>query len=446
MNGLIEWIIFLALSAVAIVTAAGMILTMSMYRAGLALIASFVALAGLFILLNADLLAAIQVMMNVGGMLVMILFMVMMMMDPGGEMMWGMKRDMDMPGPGAFSMHMPWGKSPEDDQSEQQTQAKDWTCPMHPEVNEPTAGSCPKCGMTLIPRAEALGEQSTHDMDMTGTSKTYTCPMHPEIQQDQPGKCPKCGMTLVEQTRTDQADGQIMAMEHGTPTMDHDMSTLSTDHESQTMLEQMMSGMSISHESHESNNKKQDNHGMGMSNHDMNMGGMNMSPRQNYDMMVDMAMSTAQLPWAIIFGVISALLLIVLVIFTPWPLATIQPTQDATNAVGQLLLSRYMIGFEGAAFLILAGIAGAVLLGKRERPSATTKQEQSPEAGATETDMTDMTGITSTADTKDTRVYSCPMHPEVRQNGPNKCPTCGMNLMPGEEIPASSGQQKGERS
>jgi NADH-quinone oxidoreductase subunit J len=104
MNGAIEWIIFFSLSTIAVVTAAGMILTMSMYRAGLALMASFVALAGLFILLNADLMAAIQVMMNVGGMLVMVLFMVMIMMDPGGEMMLGMKRDMHIRGPAAFSM------------------------------------------------------------------------------------------------------------------------------------------------------------------------------------------------------------------------------------------------------------------------------------------------------------------------------------------------------
>jgi hypothetical protein len=27
-------------------------------------------------------------------------------------------------------------------------------------------------------------------------------------------------------------------------------------------------------------------------------------------------------------------------------------------------------------------------------------------------------------------VYSCPMHPEVRSNGPGKCPKCGMNLEP----------------
>jgi hypothetical protein len=29
-------------------------------------------------------------------------------------------------------------------------------------------------------------------------AKQYTCPHHPEVVQDKPGKCPKCGMDLVE--------------------------------------------------------------------------------------------------------------------------------------------------------------------------------------------------------------------------------------------------------
>src|SRR5713101_4870016 len=166
MSGVFEWIIFLSLSAIAVVMAAGMILTMSMYRAGLALMASFVALAGLFILLNADLLAAIQVMMNVGGMLVMVLFMVMIMMDPGGEMMWGMKRDMHIPGPAALSMTMPRRRPPEEDTIAQQqdtTQVSEWTCPMHPEVSQPGPGNCPKCGMALIPRSEMANGQPSQD-------------------------------------------------------------------------------------------------------------------------------------------------------------------------------------------------------------------------------------------------------------------------------------------
>ena len=27
-------------------------------------------------------------------------------------------------------------------------------------------------------------------------------------------------------------------------------------------------------------------------------------------------------------------------------------------------------------------------------------------------------------------VYTCPMHPEVRQPGPGRCPKCGMTLVP----------------
>lgn len=28
--------------------------------------------------------------------------------------------------------------------------------------------------------------------------------------------------------------------------------------------------------------------------------------------------------------------------------------------------------------------------------------------------------------------YTCPMHPEVQQEGPGKCPKCGMPLVPSE--------------
>ena len=61
--------------------------TMSMVRSGIFLMGGFSALAGLFLLLSADLLASMQLMMYIGGMLVMILFMVKMSMDPGGAMM-----------------------------------------------------------------------------------------------------------------------------------------------------------------------------------------------------------------------------------------------------------------------------------------------------------------------------------------------------------------------
>ena len=34
-----------------------------------------------------------------------------------------------------------------------------------------------------------------------------------------------------------------------------------------------------------------------------------------------------------------------------------------------------------------------------------------------------------------TAVYTCPMHPQVRQASPGKCPICGMNLVVVESEP-----------
>jgi P-type Cu+ transporter len=39
----------------------------------------------------------------------------------------------------------------------------------------------------------------------------------------------------------------------------------------------------------------------------------------------------------------------------------------------------------------------------------------------------------------DTRIYTCPMHPEVRQVGPGSCPKCGMALEPLEVTAADEG-------
>jgi hypothetical protein len=35
-----------------------------------------------------------------------------------------------------------------------------YTCPMHPEVRQPSPGACPKCGMKLEPESTRKGEQS----------------------------------------------------------------------------------------------------------------------------------------------------------------------------------------------------------------------------------------------------------------------------------------------
>lgn len=81
---------FTLLSLIAILGALGMATTMSMYRSGIFLMGSFIGVSGLFILLSADLLGLLQIMMYIGGMLVMILFMALFSHDPGGDMMAGM--------------------------------------------------------------------------------------------------------------------------------------------------------------------------------------------------------------------------------------------------------------------------------------------------------------------------------------------------------------------
>ena len=86
----VQIIAFTVFAFITVAGALGMTTTMSMFRSGIFLMASFMGAAGLFILLSADLLGLLQVMMYIGGMLVMILFMVLFMQDPGGAMMAGM--------------------------------------------------------------------------------------------------------------------------------------------------------------------------------------------------------------------------------------------------------------------------------------------------------------------------------------------------------------------
>ncbi|MCF6326658.1 MAG: hypothetical protein L3J21_05125 [Devosiaceae bacterium] len=108
----------------------------------------------------------------------------------------------------------------------------EYTCPMHPEVVSNQPGSCPKCGMDLVPRETGTdtgqpeeksvqktqsssnaahahsshvktapaevdhGEHKKADGESGDATAKYTCPMHPEVVSDEPGSCPKCGMFL----------------------------------------------------------------------------------------------------------------------------------------------------------------------------------------------------------------------------------------------------------
>lgn len=81
--------------------------------------------------------------------------------------------------------------------------SSDYTCPMHPEVRQSTASSCPKCGMALEPVTVSAPKEKIE----------YTCPMHPQIVRDAPGFCPICGMALEPRTVTlEEENGELRDM------------------------------------------------------------------------------------------------------------------------------------------------------------------------------------------------------------------------------------------
>ncbi|WP_353299353.1 MULTISPECIES: copper-transporting P-type ATPase [Sulfitobacter] len=91
---------------------------------------------------------------------------------------------------------------------------------MHPEVQQDGPGDCPKCGMHLVPKAEAdaaahtgygvhghHGAEKVPAGDLDGVpagfdGAVYTCPMHPDVRQPHAGSCPICGMGLELESAT----------------------------------------------------------------------------------------------------------------------------------------------------------------------------------------------------------------------------------------------------
>ncbi len=99
-----------------------------------------------------------------------------------------------------------------------------YTCPMHPEIVRDAPGSCPICGMDLVPREEegeaadrgatALQHGLAHGEGRGGTRRTYTCPMHPEVVRAGPGSCPICGMDLLPRAEAAGGPGSAMDGSH----------------------------------------------------------------------------------------------------------------------------------------------------------------------------------------------------------------------------------------
>jgi heavy metal translocating P-type ATPase len=90
------------------------------------------------------------------------------------------------------------------------THQQKYTCPMHHEVVKDEPDKCPKCGMNLVQvkktekRKDNLQESHSHKHEPSVVEKKskegsveYTCPMHPEVIRIALGSCPICGMDLV---------------------------------------------------------------------------------------------------------------------------------------------------------------------------------------------------------------------------------------------------------
>ena len=85
-GGVWQWVAFLVFAPVSVLAGVQVFRVMSMVQAALYLFASFVAAAGLFFVVGAEFLGAVQILMMVGEMAIMALFMIMYMHMPGGQM------------------------------------------------------------------------------------------------------------------------------------------------------------------------------------------------------------------------------------------------------------------------------------------------------------------------------------------------------------------------
>jgi membrane fusion protein, copper/silver efflux system len=78
-----------------------------------------------------------------------------------------------------------------------------WTCSMHPQIQQPDPGSCPICGMELVPVKKEIEEERPKKK---AKQPKYACAMMCVPPLDLPGKCPICGMDMVAVEEEDDDD------------------------------------------------------------------------------------------------------------------------------------------------------------------------------------------------------------------------------------------------
>ena len=71
-----------------------------------------------------------------------------------------------------------------------------WTCGMHPQVIQEESGTCPICGMSLVPRRGSASRPGSEGPAEERTIRYWQAPMDPTFISDKPGKSPM-GMDLI---------------------------------------------------------------------------------------------------------------------------------------------------------------------------------------------------------------------------------------------------------
>ena len=271
---------FAILAFISVAGALGMTTTMSMFRSAIFLMASFIGVGGLFVLMMADLLGLLQVMMYIGGMLVMALFMVLFSGDPGGAMMAGM---MELP---------------------------------------------------LVERFFSLG--LAHEIDHgDGGDRGH----------EHEGGGGGYGGGSEDGGDHEHGGGHQHGGEHG----------------------HGGGGQQEGDGAHENGEKHGPGGGEDGGDHEHGGGGHDMEPM----FIVDQKKIAAVMA-AVVWLALSAMIL-----FRPaWPVIDEIPPQNSAERIGDLLMNKYMIAFEGAGLMILLGIFGAVYLSRPGRyPDPTARDE-----------------------------------------------------------------------
>ena len=91
-----------------------------------------------------------------------------------------------------------------------------WTCPMeeHSHIKLDRPGSCPECGMKLVPvkkKQEIKGHKhnkKAYEIKEKSEVFYWTCGMHPSVRSDTPGKCPICQMGLTPIYKKDHKEAE----------------------------------------------------------------------------------------------------------------------------------------------------------------------------------------------------------------------------------------------